>query len=131
MPPIASNIIIQDFFQAKLKTIAKSPQQAQIEAWGLSILTNLYCNQFQRQHLSYYRLTATKNNSFTMPWPAPVILGHTLASVWRHHWAMVFDYQPFSSVTILRDVQRRVQVSIQEALLISRVSLLPLPHIVL
>ncbi|ORE15002.1 hypothetical protein BCV71DRAFT_161772, partial [Rhizopus microsporus] len=27
--------------------------------------------------------------------PALVILGHALASVWRHHWAMVFDHQPF------------------------------------
>jgi hypothetical protein len=31
MLPIASNIIIQDFFQAKLKTVVKLPQQAQLE----------------------------------------------------------------------------------------------------
>ena len=46
MPPIASSVIIQDFFQAKLKTVVKLPQQAQLETWDLSILTNCIAANF-------------------------------------------------------------------------------------
>ncbi|CEG70765.1 hypothetical protein RMATCC62417_06603 [Rhizopus microsporus] len=46
MPSIASNVIIQGFFQAKLKTVVKLPQQAQIETWYLSILTDYIATNF-------------------------------------------------------------------------------------
>ncbi|CEG79288.1 hypothetical protein RMATCC62417_13773 [Rhizopus microsporus] len=46
IPSIASNIIIQDLLQTKLKAVVKLSKQAQIETWVLSILTKYIATNF-------------------------------------------------------------------------------------
>ncbi|KAG0733724.1 hypothetical protein G6F57_012817 [Rhizopus arrhizus] len=100
----------------------------------LAVWSPLWDSQFEQQFSIYslYRalflLDFPKCRSDMVHAPS-VFLGTILLAIWRNHWAVIFDNRPFLTDVTIRYTYQLLSVSLQESLLSSGISSLPLPHL--
>lgn len=84
-----------------------------------------FSKQTLQDALLLLRLPSTKK-SVTIS--SASIFGATILAIWRSHWSSVFDDCPFRSSLVIQAARKLVRLCLQEELLLTGISPLPLPH---
>jgi hypothetical protein len=133
--PCRSNLYLPSKLCPVCKNLEEIPSHFLFDCpQKLAVWSLLWNSQFEQPFSKYslrralFLLDFPKCRSDTVPAPS-IFIGIILLAIWRNHWAFIFDHRPFLTDVTIRYVNQLLSVSLQESLLSSGTSPLPLPHL--
>ena len=133
--PCRSNLYLPSKLCPVCKNLEETPSHFLFDCpQKLVVESLLWDSQFKQPFSKYslrralFLLDFPKCRSDTVHAPS-IFIGIIFLAIWRNHWAVIFDYRPFLTDVTIRCVNQLLSVSLQESLLSSGISPLPLPHL--
>ncbi|EIE77754.1 hypothetical protein RO3G_02458 [Rhizopus delemar RA 99-880] len=133
--PCRSNLYLPSKLCPVCKNLEETPSHFLFDCpQKLAIWSLLWDSQFEQPFSKYslrralFLLDFPKCRPDTVHAPS-VFISTILLAIWRNHWAFIFDHRPFLTDVTIRCVNQLLSVSLQESLLSSGISPLPLPHL--
>ncbi|KAG1155823.1 hypothetical protein G6F37_008178 [Rhizopus arrhizus] len=130
-----SNLYLPSKLCPICKNLEKTPSHFLFDCpQKLAVWSLPWDSQFEQPFSKYslrralFLLDFPKCRSDTVRAPS-IFIGIILLAIWRNHWAVIFDNRPFLTDVTIRYVNQLLSVSLQESLLSSGISPLPLPHL--